>query len=147
MQLHRESRVGIGPAIGKGVRSVRCVCAKARSCRERVFCRPTLAFPEHYRMAADDSDAPVEIPITGELDLHTFAPAEIPDLLDTYLSECVRRGLTSARIIHGKGTGTLRALVQARLQRSPLVAEFVTGDEHRGGWGATIVTLKRGISC
>jgi dsDNA-specific endonuclease/ATPase MutS2 len=47
------------------------------------------------------------------------------------------------RVIHGKGTGTLRATVHALLQRSPLVASFRSGDEHSGSWGATIVTLKR----
>jgi DNA-nicking Smr family endonuclease len=94
------------------------------------------------RMSGDSSDEPVQIPITGELDLHTFRPDEAGDLLDHYLAECQRRDLLRVRVIHGKGTGTLRALVQARLRRSPLVAGFAQGDEHSGGWGATIVTLK-----
>ena len=93
------------------------------------------------RMSGDASDEPVEIPITGELDLHTFRPDEAGDLLDHYLTECQRRDLLSVRVIHGKGTGTLRALVHARLRRSPLVAGFAQGNEHSGGWGATLVTL------
>ena len=98
-------------------------------------------------MSGESSEQPVEIPITGELDLHTFRPAEIADLLDNYLVECQRRDLLRVRIIHGKGTGTLRTLVHARLRLSPLVVGFVQGDEHSGGWGATIVTLKPRNSC
>ena len=63
-------------------------------------------------------------------------------VLDHYLAECQRRDLKSVRVIHGKGTGTLRALVHARLRRSPIVVGFAQGDEHSGGWGATLVTLK-----
>ena len=98
-------------------------------------------------MSGESSEQPVEIPITGELDLHTFRPAEIADLLDNYLVECQRRDLLRVRVIHGKGTGTLRTLVHARLRLSPLVIGFAQGDEHSGGWGATIVTLKPRNSC
>ncbi|MDQ5979936.1 MAG: hypothetical protein QG602_2911 [Verrucomicrobiota bacterium] len=98
-------------------------------------------------MPADDSDEPVAIPITGELDLHTFRPAEVAALLDDYLAECRRRGILRVRVIHGKGTGTLRTTVQARLRQMPSVAGFATGDETSGGWGATIVTLKPDNSC
>ena len=98
-------------------------------------------------MVGESPEQPVEIPITGELDLHTFRPAEIADLLDNYLSECQRRDLLRVRVIHGKGTGTLRTLVQTRLRLSPLVASFAQGDERSGGWGATVVTLKPRNSC
>src|SRR4051812_28584557 len=98
-------------------------------------------------MSGEEAGEPVEIPITGELDLHTFRPEEAGDLIDQYLAECRDRGLLRVRVVHGKGTGTLRALVHARLRRSPLVARFDPGDEHSGGWGATLVTLKPGNSC
>ncbi len=88
-------------------------------------------------------DAPVEIPITGELDLHTFRPADLGELIPAYLAECAARGLHQVRIVHGKGTGTLRATVHALLQRSPLVDSFRLGDETSGSWGATLVTLHR----
>ncbi len=84
----------------------------------------------------------VRIPITGELDLHTFQPREVASLLETYLQECARAGRREVRIVHGKGTGTLREGVHAWLRRSPRVTGFRPGDEHTGGWGATIVTLK-----
>ena len=93
-------------------------------------------------MSLDDPNDPVAIPITGELDLHTFRPSEVASLLEDYFAECQRRGLRRIRIVHGKGTGTLRETVQARLRRSPAVLCFGPGDETSGGWGATIVTLK-----
>jgi dsDNA-specific endonuclease/ATPase MutS2 len=89
-------------------------------------------------------DEPVAHPITGELDLHTFRPAEVNSLLDSYLAECRRRGLRRVRIIHGKGTGALREKVHAHLRRSPAVGHFRLGDETSGGWGATVVTLSAG---
>ncbi len=88
-------------------------------------------------------DAPVAIPITGELDLHTFAPRDLGELIPAYLAECAARGLYEVRIVHGKGTGTLRTTVHSLLSRSPLVASFRLGDEHTGSWGATLVTLRR----
>ena len=93
-------------------------------------------------MREEPSDEPVAIPITGELDLHTFRPADVSSLLEEYLAECRRRGLRRVRIVHGKGTGTLRTTVHAHLSRSAVVAGFTPGDETSGGWGATLVTLK-----
>jgi dsDNA-specific endonuclease/ATPase MutS2 len=87
-------------------------------------------------------DAPVAIPITGELDLHTFRPADLGELIPAYLAECAARRMKSLLIIHGKGTGTLRTTVHGLLQRSPLVASFRLGDETSGSWGATLVTLR-----
>ncbi len=84
---------------------------------------------------------PVEIPITGELDLHTFHPNDLPELIPAYLEACRDRGLFEVRIIHGKGTGTLRTTVQVILQRSPLVKTYRLGDETTGSWGATLATL------
>ena len=91
-------------------------------------------------MAAEPE--PVRIPITGELDLHTFRPAEVSRLIDSYLGACQSRGLREVRIVHGKGTGTLRETVHAILRRSPLVESFRLGNETSGGWGATLATLK-----
>jgi DNA-nicking Smr family endonuclease len=93
-------------------------------------------------MSDEQPDDPVCIPITGELDLHTFRPREVASLLESYLAECARAGLREVRVVHGKGTGTLRETVHAWLRRSPQVAGFRLGDEHTGGWGATLVTLK-----
>ncbi len=85
------------------------------------------------------------MPITGELDLHTFRPQDLGDLIPAYLAECATRGICTVRIIHGKGTGTLRATVHALLRRSSLVDSYRQGDETSGGWGATIVALRHRI--
>jgi DNA-nicking Smr family endonuclease len=85
---------------------------------------------------------PVPLPITGELDLHTFQPSDLDDLIPAYLAECSARHLTGVRIIHGKGTGRLRLRVHALLRSSPLVRSYRLGDERSGSWGATVVTLR-----
>lgn len=82
------------------------------------------------------------MPISDELDLHTFRPAEVADLLDDYLTECARLGIGRVRIIHGKGSGKLRRRVQAILDRLPLVASWQPAPVEAGGWGATLVELK-----
>lgn len=92
--------------------------------------------------SAAGDEPPVALPITGELDLHTFRPSDLGGLIPAYLQECAARGIREVRIVHGKGTGTLRTTVHALLQRSPLVASYRMGDEHTGSWGATLVTLK-----
>lgn len=85
----------------------------------------------------------VEIPIDGVLDLHTFSPRDVKDLVPEYLTACREKGIYSVRIIHGKGTGTLRRVVQSVLTKSPLVESFETADGSGGGWGATSVVLKK----
>jgi DNA-nicking Smr family endonuclease len=92
----------------------------------------------------EDDDVPevVELEITGELDLHHFRPEEVAELVPDYLAAAAERGLVDLRIVHGKGRGTLRRIVHAALERSDLVESF-TPDPGRGGWGATVVRLKR----
>ncbi|HEX4449565.1 MAG TPA: Smr/MutS family protein [Kofleriaceae bacterium] len=79
------------------------------------------------------------VELTDSIDLHTFAPREIADLVDEYLRAAAEAGMTSVRIIHGKGTGTLRAIVHAALDRHPLVERYALAD---GNWGATVVQLR-----
>lgn len=89
-----------------------------------------------------EDEAPVEFPITGELDLHTFQPSDLGELIPAYLEAARAKGLREVRIIHGKGTGTLKTTVHALLPRIPGVANFRLGNETSGGWGATLVTLR-----
>lgn len=88
-----------------------------------------------------DIDEPVAIPIDGELDLHTFAPADVKDLVPEYLAACRERGILRVRIVHGKGTGSLRRTVHAILDRLPEVASYALADAFSGSWGATVVRL------
>lgn len=85
---------------------------------------------------------PVEIPIDGTLDLHAFQPKDVRKLIPDYLQLCAGRGIFQVRIVHGKGTGTLRATVHSILKKCALVHSFSLAGEGGGGWGATIVRLK-----
>ncbi len=85
---------------------------------------------------------PNNLPIDGTLDLHTFQPDEVKDLVPEYLTACRERNILQVRIIHGKGIGTLRLTVEAILQKLPSVESFKRAEEEAGGWGATIVTLR-----
>lgn len=87
-------------------------------------------------------DVPIKLPIDGILDLHTFLPREVKELVPDYLAECRGRGIFEVRIIHGKGTGALRRTVHAILSRLPEVASFGLAMEDAGGWGATLVILR-----
>ena len=91
----------------------------------------------------DDSFFPeqIEVPIEGELDLHTFRPSEAASVVDEYLRACVEKGMYEVRIIHGKGKGVLLNNVHALLQKHPAVADFSL-DSGPSGWGATTVRLK-----
>lgn len=91
----------------------------------------------------DMDEEVVELPIDGVLDLHSFRPGDLGELVPDYLAACQDEGILSVRIIHGKGVGHLRRSVHAILARSPIVASFRLAGEESGGWGATIVQLHR----
>ena len=86
-----------------------------------------------------DPDAVVEAALTDELDLHTFLPRDCADVVSEYLLAAQAAGFTTVRVIHGKGTGTLRRIVHGVLERHPAVKAFHAAE--RGSWGATAVEL------
>ncbi len=96
-------------------------------------------------MRTDEPDAPppevVEVPIEDVLDLHTFAPRDIPAVVAAYLEAAARKGLRGVRLIHGKGKGFQRKRVREVLAEHPLVEDFQDAPPSRGAWGATHVRL------
>ncbi len=84
---------------------------------------------------------PIIVPIDDVLDLHTFNPRDLPDLLVDYLFACHEKGIFSVRIIHGKGKGIQKARVHALLKKNPMVKRYTIAPMEAGGWGATLVEL------
>ncbi len=85
---------------------------------------------------------PVELPINGTLDLHVFNPREVGELVPAYLRACREKGIFQVRIIHGKGTGTLRGRVHSILGRLREVDSYRLAGDGAGEWGSTIVILR-----
>ncbi len=87
-------------------------------------------------------DQPIEYPIDGTLDLHQFAPEETREAVLEYLHVCREKGITSVRIVHGKGIGVKRRIVHSLLESHPHVTGFRHESGSGGSWGATVVDLK-----
>ena len=90
-----------------------------------------------------DEAAPVILPIEDSLDLHAFAPRDVPSVVDEYLRQAAAHGFGEVRLIHGKGKGVQRAVVQKLLSEHSFVLRFFDAPAERGGWGATVVVLRR----
>jgi dsDNA-specific endonuclease/ATPase MutS2 len=86
---------------------------------------------------------PVVLPIADSIDLHPFAPKDIPSVVEEYLAQCIEAGIFEVRIIHGRGAGVQRRIVQSILAKHPRVASFKDAPAEAGGWGATVVILKK----
>ena len=76
------------------------------------------------------------------MDLHSFLPRDVPSVVDEYLRAAHARGFREVRLIHGRGIGVQRAIVQSLLRDHPLVTRFTDAPEDRGGRGATVVMLR-----
>ena len=85
------------------------------------------------------ADQPVRIPIEAEIDLHAFAPADIPSVVEEYIEAAAAAGLREVRVVHGRGRGVQRGIVQAALERHPRVSAF--WDDTASHLGATIARL------
>ena len=83
----------------------------------------------------------VRLPIEDVLDLHGFRPAEIRDVVRSYLDEAHAAGLRRVRLIHGKGIGVQREAVRRILDGDPRVRGFGDLPVQHGGWGATWAEL------
>lgn len=101
-------------------------------------------------MHADDESpweplegGPVEIPLEDFMDLHPFAPEDIPSVAEAYLEAAREAGLQEVRLIHGRGRGVQKERVRQLLGRLDWVEHFEEAPAERGGWGATLVWLRR----
>lgn len=92
--------------------------------------------------SASPFDNPVVIPIEDSIDVHPFAPKDIPSVVEEYLEQCCQAGLNEVRIIHGRGTGVQRKIVRSILAKHPAVISFRDAPPEAGGWGATVILLK-----
>jgi hypothetical protein len=102
--------------------------------------------PREDAADADDESTPedtIELPIEDWIDLHPFPPRDITSVVTEYLVAAHAKGFAEVRLIHGRGIGVQRERVRSALSGSPLVVEFHDAPPERGGWGATIATLKR----
>ena len=81
------------------------------------------------------------VPLTGELDLHNFAPRDIPSVVEEYVRACRERNVLSLRLVHGRGRGVQRAVVRRLLLRLDAVLAFDDAPPLSGGWGATLVRI------
>lgn len=95
----------------------------------------------------DNSDSPfgepVVVPIEDSIDLHAFSPREIPSVVEEYIAQCLQAGIHEVRIIHGRGKGVHRRIVQSILAKHPRVASFKDAPTEAGGWGATVAALRK----
>ena len=88
-------------------------------------------------------DEPVILPLEDSIDLHPFVPKDIPSVVEEYLAQCIEAGLSEVRIIHGRGVGVQRNIVRSLLDKHAGVDSFQDAPAEAGGWGATVVILKK----
>jgi dsDNA-specific endonuclease/ATPase MutS2 len=86
---------------------------------------------------------PVILPLEDAIDLHPFQARDIPSVVEEYLKQCIDAGMLEVRLIHGKGVGVQRNIVRSILEKHPGVVSFSDAPPEAGGWGATVVTLKK----
>lgn len=94
-------------------------------------------------MADDEPGEPVVLPIEDSIDLHAFAPKDIPAVVESYLKAAREAGFLEVRVIHGRGKGIQKERVRQVLGRSVHVLHFEEATPDRGGYGATVVRLRQ----
>lgn len=118
------------------------VLAQVQGDGSRVKQEAVVSDVENGSLKQECRETSVQLPIDGELDLHAFHPRDVKELIPHYLELCLQNGLLEVRIVHGKGTGSLRETVHALLRKLPYVRDFSLAPAHRGHWGATLVFLE-----
>ena len=101
-------------------------------------------FDEGKEVLADfTQEESVLLGLSDTLDLHTFSPKEVPSLIEEFIHQSQKANMYLVKIIHGKGSGALRRRVQALLARDRRVRAFYDAPRQSGGWGATVVELRK----
>jgi dsDNA-specific endonuclease/ATPase MutS2 len=95
------------------------------------------------RSEPDPFTEPVVLPLEDVLDLHSVPPRDAQAIVEEYLHECYRQNFIAIRIIHGRGIGAQRAMVCNLLEKLDFVESFGDAPMEAGGWGATVVTLRK----
>ena len=80
------------------------------------------------------------LPIEDTIDLHTFHPRDVTSVVEEYITAAHEAGLREVRLIHGRGKGVQRGVVQQALERHRLVEEF--WDVTETHLGATVARLR-----
>jgi dsDNA-specific endonuclease/ATPase MutS2 len=93
-------------------------------------------------LQGNEMKEPFEFPIEDSIDLHTFQPGEISSVVEEYLYQALRKGYREVRIIHGRGSGVQRAIVQSLLKKHPQVVVFHDAADR----GSTVVLLQQNRS-
>ena len=91
----------------------------------------------------ESNEQPAEYPIDGTLDLHLFSPKETREVVSEYIDACLSQNIYNLRIVHGKGRGVQRKIVHSLLDTHPNVLHYFHEGGSGGGWGATVVDLKK----
>jgi DNA-nicking Smr family endonuclease len=89
---------------------------------------------------------PIPIPIDGVLDLHSFRPQDVKEVVNAYLEACLEKKIYEVRIVHGKGIGQIHQTVHSLLEKHPDIAGFSLAGEAYGGSEATFVRLQPGAN-
>lgn len=116
---------------------------RLRDLLARLFAPPPAPPAPEPEEPAPNEDEIAVLPIEDAIDLHGFQPRDIPSVVEEYLREAHARGFVEVRLIHGRGKGVQRRVVQSILAKHPLVASFRDAPASRGGWGATLAVFKR----
>lgn len=90
----------------------------------------------------NNDDNIFDYPIDGTLDLHQFAPAETKEVVEEYIRVALEKKIYAIRIVHGKGVGVKRRIVESLLKKHPRVERFYQESGSGGSWGAAVVNLK-----
>jgi DNA mismatch repair protein MutS2 len=114
-----------------GVDNIERLSKRQASMQDRTQSQPAVVLPRY-------EDLPE---VATQLDIRGSRVEQALEELDSYLNDAVMTGISTVRIVHGKGTGALRSAVHEHLTHHPLVKSFTTPPPQEGGDGVTIVKL------